>query len=240
MKLNNIDKALAPKPEPDLWDERPEPTEPTEPARALTWGPRTGADFPTAHAVGEELREQRRQGRPLAQPEPVRYWGIHEYEFFDHDETVRKIHAREETDYYDFLKVMLIDTKGIGSAPVVAVDEWREVPGYPGYLLHSRTRELWRQAREVALPNGNVRRYPARLLTAKNGAFSLTVDGRTTSRGVNALWSETFPEFVKKSRKRKAGEWDDTVNLREEKLERTEGVAEWLEGDAASIVTRPE
>ncbi|OMB88859.1 hypothetical protein A5741_01420 [Mycolicibacterium conceptionense] len=206
----------------------------------LTWGTTTGNVLPEAHAVGEALREQRRQDRPPMQPQPARYWGIHEYESFDYDETVRKIHAREETDYYDYLAVMKIASKGIGSTPVVAVDEWREVPGYPGYLLHSRTRELWRAAREAVLPNGNVRRYPAKLLAAKNGSYSLTVNGKTSSRGVNSLWKDTFPEFVKKSRKRKAGEWDDTVTLREEKLERTEGVAEWLEGDGASIVTRPE
>lgn len=206
----------------------------------LTWGSMTGKFLPEAHASGEALRTLRRQHRPPRQPEPARYWGIHEYEALDYDETVAKIKAREQTSYYDFLEVMKIATRGLGNRPVVDVDEWREVPGYPGYLLHSRTRELWRQAREVVLPNGNVRRYPAKLLTARNGSYSLTVNGKTSSRGVNSLWKETFPEFVKKSRKRKAGEWDDTVNLREEKLERTEGVAEWLDGEGASIVTRPE
>jgi hypothetical protein len=123
-------------------------------------------------------------------------------------------------------------------AMVVDIDEWRET-AYPGYFMHSQTRQLLREAREVTLPNGTIRRYPEKMLDARNGSYSLTVDGKTSSRGINSLWKETFPEFGRKKKKKKDGEWDDTVTLRQEKLEQTEWVSEWIDEGGSYIVTRP-
>ncbi len=137
---------------------------------------------------------------------------------------------------------MKIVTNGPVKRRVVDFDEWREIPGYPGYVMHSISREVWRPPREVTLPNGNVRQYQGKKVTAHNGSYSLTVNGVTSSRGIDVLYRETFPECGKKKRKRTAGEWDDTVNLRTGKtrLEGTEGVPEWLDGGASHAVTRPQ
>lgn len=72
--------------------------------------------------------------------------------------------------------------------------EWREPPGCPGYLMHSATRELWSQARTVTTKDGKRRHYAARLITPSSGRLSLSVGGVRFTRGVNALWRETFPD----------------------------------------------
>ena len=104
--------------------------------------------------------------------------------------------------------------------------------------MHSQSRALRRPASTRVASNGVARYLPAKVFTPKNGSYSLTVDGRTSSRGINALWAETFPEFSKKKRKKITGEWDDTIQPKTV-LERTEGIPEWLESGGSHIKTRP-
>ena len=127
--LNNIDKALIPKPVADVWDEQPEPTEPTTPSRLIS-GTAPDPYFAAAHQVGAELREQRRKGRPpRAQALPPRWLGPG----FDLAATVTAIENGESVDYYDFLEVVKDRTKGLDKLPPKPdLDEWRDVPGYPG------------------------------------------------------------------------------------------------------------
>ncbi|MCV7348277.1 hypothetical protein [Mycolicibacterium rhodesiae] len=229
-KLNNVDRALTPQPEPDQWTEQDEQTEDTGKPSKLILGPRADALFSAAHAAGEALRRVRRGATQVVPDPPPRKWTITEE--FDYDATVQKIDNREPYDYYDFLEVMKRVTSGKRKRQQVA-PEWRELPNYPGYLLHSVTRELWRSAREVPLPNGNIRRYPAKVVQAFNGSFSLSVGGVRSSRGVQSLWAETFPDYA--GRKTKAAQ----IRPRRDEFDYYHGLREWLAEGGAGIVTRP-
>ncbi|MGD9620525.1 MAG: hypothetical protein AB7G47_08295 [Mycolicibacterium sp.] len=61
-RLNNLDEALTPKPEPDEWDEPDEPSE-SRPAMLALLGHRPDKLFTPAHEIGAALREQRRRNR---------------------------------------------------------------------------------------------------------------------------------------------------------------------------------
>lgn len=115
---------------------------------------------------------------------------------FDFDVTLREIRSGEPVDYYDYLEVLKILTKGLRkkTVRVVDFDEWREPPGYPGYQMHSLTRALWSQARTVTTKNDKTRHYAAKLITPANGRVSLSVDGAKSTRSVTALYLATFPE----------------------------------------------
>jgi muconolactone delta-isomerase len=144
-------------------------------------------------------------------------------------------------DYHDRLRAAVerISGRQRQRRPDVP-DMWRALSGYGNYIMHSRTREVWRQAYDRTLSNGGIRHYPARRCTLTNGAYSLTVDGVTSSRGVNALWNDTFPEFAHcKGTKKKVGEWAGEIEFRRNELGDYRGLAEWLSDGGASIVTRP-
>lgn len=235
----NVDHELTSPTDADPWDDDGERSEVTGTAGQLTWGRPADKHYAAAHAVGAALRELRRQGRPTAEPpeERAKWLGPE----FDYEATLLAIRNGDKVDYWDGLEVMKIRTKGLDKLPPRPdIDVWREPPGYPGYVLNSVSRELWRSPREVTLPSGNVRRYGGKKVTARNGSFSLTVNGVTSSRGVNSLYRDTFPEFSKKRKKKPVGEWVDAIKTRDE-LGRcgNEGVAEWLAGGMAGVVTRP-
>ena len=140
-------------------------------------------------------------------------------------------------DYYERLGFLAKIARKLLKRKDIPAD-WRQPPGYPNYLLHSVTRELWRQAYDRTLPNGSIRHYPAKLCTPKNGAYSLTVDGVTSSRGVNALWRETFPEYAAgKKKPQHDGEWAGQIEPRRGEFDYYQGLAEWLGEGAAGIAT---
>lgn len=230
-ELNNVDKALARSPDADPWTDDGERSEVTGTAGQLTWGRPADKHFAAAHAAGAALRELRRQGRPTAAPpeERAKWLGPE----FDYEATRLAIQNGEPVDYWDFLEVAKKVTKGKNPSQRPAVDEWRQVPGFPSYIMHSITRELWRSAREEP------RRLPAKKVTARNGSYTLSGPGGVSSRGINALYRQTFPElFPKTKRKKKLGEWADEIRVGNKLLERVEGVAEWVAGGAARVIEK--
>lgn len=240
---NNVDLALTPPPNADDWDDPVERSEDTGTAGKLAWGPGADTHYGAAHAAAAALREQRRKGRGDVQLEaPPRLPWFDPANEFDYDATLRAIQNHEPYDYWHFLEFAKTVTKG-RKASVATVDIWREPPGYAGYyLMHSISRELWSAPRTITASNGTPRTFQGKKMIAHNGSYSLTINGVTRSRGIDALYRETFPEFSsKKKRKRKVGEWDDTVRPRVSEFEwaGNGGLAEWLAGDSARIVTRP-
>ncbi len=226
-ELNNVDKALIPAPDADPWgdDESPESTR-------ATVGPAIGS-----------TRQIAPQPRPATVAQVGRCDDCGHYVADWHNclGTVRMVDAPDlGAEYHAWLGEVLAATKG-RKAPVANFAEWRDIPSCPGYQMHSRTRELKRLAREICLPNGRPRRYPEEIRKPINGSYSLSVNGRRISRGVNALYRETFPQLFRKTkRKKEIGEWDDTVRVPEE-FDRSgnEGVREWLASGGGRIVTRP-
>ncbi len=237
MKPNNIDAALTPSAEPVEWDDHTESSEPTEASKLLR-GNRPDELFAAAHEAGRELRRSRRDGQDaVSSPEPRDWSKVEATDDFDFDGVVERIRNSEPTNYYDFLEVLKLLTKGLRkSPPTVDSDEWREIPGFPNYTMHARTRRVWRQGYERTLPSGAVRKYAAKEVTARNGTLTLSVDGVVTSRGVNVLYRETFPEAGKKPKKRELGEWDDTVVPRPTPYP---GVSEWMSDGGVGVVSRP-
>ena len=233
IEFNNVDHELTSLPEADPWDDDGERSEVTGTAGQLIWGTTADKHYAAAHAVGAELREQRRRHRPVVTP-PGRTEKWLDPEF-DYEETVLAMENGEPVDYWDALEVMKIRTRGLDKLPPKPpTDEWREIPGYPGYVMHSSSREVWRSAREV--PS----RLPAKKVKARNGAYTLSGPNGIASRGINALYRSVFPElFPKKNRKRKVGEWDDTVQpIDSLEWESNGGVTEWLASGSARIVER--
>ena len=233
----NVDAALTPEPQRDPWsDDCDELTEDT-PKSTLTWGPGADDYFAAAHAIGAALRKLRRQQRPEVEQEPpsCKPQDTHEFDF---DATMQKIDNGEPFDYYDFLEVLKVTVKGKRPRiPANVPAEWREPPGFPNYLLHSVTRELWRQAYEITLPNGSVRRYPAKVQKPHNGSFSVSVGGVKSSRGVQALWEATFPEH--KRRKSTGGARLDHEDFGRNLPGTWDGTAEWISGGGVGVTTRP-
>lgn len=70
MKLNNVDKAVSPKPAPDVWAE---PTEPTYERKvpSLIKGPTADKLYSAAHAAAAALRKLRRQVRRNYEPDDI-------------------------------------------------------------------------------------------------------------------------------------------------------------------------
>jgi len=254
--LNNLDQALTREPSPDPWaDDHEEATEDTGKKHKLTWGPGADAAFAAAHAAGAALRKLRRpRAAVVPSREEVRKGTPRVGHCAECGHQVSGWHrcsgwrsgavtALTDTDhnaYYDHLKVILQNVKGRRKQRRDIPDMWRAPPGYGNYIMHSRTREVWRQAYDRTLPNGGIRHYPARQCHLRNGAYSLTFDGVTSSRGVNALWNETFPEFMNpRGTKKKVGEWAGEIEFRRNELGDYCGLVEWLGDGGARIVTRP-
>jgi hypothetical protein len=156
---------------------------------------------------------------------------------FDFDATMQKLNSKERCDYYHVLEVIKRVNKGKRKQRLDIPAEWREPLAYPGYLLHSVSRELRRVERTITLPNGATRRYPAKLVKPHNGAYSLSINGVKSSRGVNALWSETFPEYARKSKG--GGARLDHENYGRNLPGRWDGTGEWIGDGGVGITMRP-
>ncbi|SHU12341.1 Uncharacterised protein [Mycobacteroides abscessus subsp. abscessus] len=96
-------------------------------------------------------------------------------------------------DYYDLLKECERRLTRQKPKPP-PIDEWREIPGFPGYLMHGGTREVWSQRRQVTRSDGKLKTFDAKLITPSRGRLSLSVDGKRTTRSVAQLLALTFPE----------------------------------------------
>lgn len=78
--------------------------------------------------------------------------------------------------------------------------EWREPPGYPGYLVHGPSREVWSTARTVPAKGGGTRTVAARQIKPRKGRVSLSVHGVKSTHSVKKLWRQTFPGLREQER----------------------------------------
>lgn len=268
MRRNNIDVALTPEPARDPWAEQTEQTEKTTPSTLIV-GPRPDAMFAAARAAAAALREKRRQTdiSPSYQQSPkpptgaapriahcatcggyVAVDGWHRCDPTDLPWPVQRstegvVYSTDAIDgYYDRLAGM---SKSLPKArknerPNIR-PEWRELPNYPGYMMNSVTREVWRNDREITTANGQTRHYPAKQVTAKNGAYSLSVDGVKSTRGIAKLWADTFPEYAANTSAPKGvGEWAGEVQPHHHEFDYYNGLHEWFAEGGAGIKRRPE
>lgn len=201
----------------------------------FTWGAMTGKFLPEAHASGEALRTLRRQRRPIAHTEvvpaplPVE---VAQCDRWTHARDCEHKRAAEASGYYEAIADAVSALKG-GKPVVAGPDEWREVPGSEGrYLMNGATRQIWRSAYVVDLPNGSQRRYEAKVLTPRNGSYSLSIGGRNISRGCNALWAEIFSERATK--RRQPGQWDDTIAPKNDPY-LADGIGEWMASGGVEV-----
>lgn len=204
--------------------------------------------FAAAHAKGEELRKQRRQRCGELEPpkeeqskksNPPRVGYCPEcgrYVAGWHagcPGTPTVLYENIGDAYHD--RLQSFTDKPLEREHKNIPAEWREPPGFPGYLLHSVTRELRTVERTITAANGRTRTYSAKILKAVNGSYSLSVNGVKCSRGVAALWAETFPEYAGKKPK-KTGE---AVRIRRPERLDSDGAAEYVGQDGVHVVTRP-
>lgn len=244
MKRNNVDAALTPEPEPDLWADHDEPTEDTGKASELIKGRVADPMFAGAHSTGEALRQIRRAGTlspddleqliELTKGAPPRIGICGDAHYLAIDAWpatgatfIDVVYSTDRIDAYHerlFAATRAVRTQPV---PIGITPEWRVPPNYPGYIMHSVSRELWREAREKP-------RYPAKMIKPKNGSYSLSVNGVRSTRGIRALWAETFPEYAGK--KKQVGEWASEIVAHRDEMTYYHGLAEWLGEGGAGIV----
>jgi hypothetical protein len=249
VKLHNVDKALTSEPTPDQWADHDELSEDTgSTANVLIVGRRADSLFAAAHAAGAELRQARRQraapGPPEQAPPPKegdpprvgKCSDCGRYAVADGWHAPcgsGTIHLADVDDSYYENLASFASMKQPKHRRDVA-PEWRETPGYPGYEIHSVTRELRRLARDTVGKDGRVRHLSARPIKAHNGAYSLSVNGVKSTRGVQALWNETFSESAEKKKTTGDNHYHTTPPQ-----DYSYGIAEWIGEGGACIVTRP-
>lgn len=93
-------------------------------------------------------------------------------------------------DYYDYLARAAHGTrldKWLEWGP----DEWRPLAEFPNYEMNGYDRHVRRRA--YTLRNGTIR--PPREVKARRSSVTLSRDGVVSSRGIEKLWKQTFPEY---------------------------------------------
>jgi hypothetical protein len=267
VKLHNVDKALTPEPTPDQWADHDEPTEnypswgnlPSSTANILIVGRRADDHFAAAHTAGAELRQARRQraeaveelaeanlpplcSRRVGRCAECGHYGVvdgwHASGLFPPCGGTVTIADEPDVDaFYERLALAAAMSRKQHKQRQDVPPEWREPPNYPGYELHSVTRELRTQDRDTVGKDGRVRHLSARVIKAHNGAYSLSVNGVKSTRGIQVLWDETFSALSEK--KKTTGEWETDHYHTTPPQNYSYGVPEWIGDGGARIVTRP-
>jgi hypothetical protein len=260
VKRNNVDKALTPEPTPDQWADPDELSEDTGgTANILIVGQTADKMFSAAHGAAAALRLVRRQrAEPVEESAeaqvPVKEGRIGRCAECGHYGVVDGWHASgrfppcggtvtiaDEPDvdaFYERLALAAAMSRKQSKQRRDVAPEWREPPNYPGYELHSVTRELRTQDRDTVGKDGRVRHLSAGPIKAYNGAYSLSVNGVKSTRGIQALWNETFSESAEK-KKKTTGEWEVDHYHTTPPQAYSYGVPEWIGDGGARIVTRP-
>lgn len=264
-EINNVDKGLVPEPTAAVWDEPAEATYKRE-ASSLIKGPIADKMFAAAHAAAAALRKLRRdkgtvqtwtvdapgKNLPPDKRNPPRmgycsecrgYVSTEERHLQCENGRPTELVTEEPeqiTAYHERLYEATQLAKGRRTPPRPTkkiIPEWRRVPGFPNYVLHSVSRELWRHAYEITLSNGTTRQYPVKMVKPVNGSYSLSSDGVKVTRGINVLWTLTFPEYVGGQKRGATLNHDDYGRNRPAGWD---GIHEWITDGGVVVRTRPQ